>query len=147
MKLAKALKEKNRIVGQINKLKAIVQRENSREVKSSSKVDREKVYAELTKAIEELVTLKTAIFQANRGIYASIVAIGEMKAMIPWLQGLTTTTGVVETPQYGRNGEVYSREYTAFLTQEDIDAKVAEFEASIAKLQDEIDAYNATTEI
>lgn len=148
MNLAQALKEKNRLVGQINKLKAILQRENSREAKADSKVDREAIWNNLQTAIGTLVALKTSIFKANAGIYDKIVKLGELKALIPFVNGLPTTSGVVETPQYAqRDGAVYSREYTAFFTQEKVDAKVAELEAEIAKLQDEVDIYNATATI
>jgi hypothetical protein len=43
MKLAAALKEKNRLIGYINSQKEILARENSRYVKSTSKVDQEKI--------------------------------------------------------------------------------------------------------
>ena len=69
MKLAKALKEKNRLVGEIVRLKSIIERENSRIEKSTSKVDRDDLWERLALATESLIGIKAAIFTANAKVY------------------------------------------------------------------------------
>ena len=65
MKLAKALKEKNRLVGEVKRLKDLIARENSRNVKSTSKVDCKQLWEDLDNATSLLIKIKTAIFKAN----------------------------------------------------------------------------------
>jgi hypothetical protein len=96
MKLAAALKEKNRLIGYINSQKEILARENSRYVKSTSKVNQEEIWKNINSGIASLVKIKTSIFLANSGIYKSVVEIGEKKSLISWLKSLTTTDCIME---------------------------------------------------
>ena len=145
LKLARALKEKNRLVGEINRIKALINRENSRNVTSSSKVDCAKLWTELEDVSDKLVVLKTAIFKANAGIYGKIVLLGELKDMVTWIEDIPTTNGIFEKDTYG--GVTRKEEFTAFVKQEDIDGKTVEMQKLIATTQDEVDEYNAKTEI
>ena len=146
MKLAKALKEKNRLVGEINRIKNIICRENSRNVKSSSKVDRNALWNELAHTTGRLIAIKAAIFKANAGIYEKIVMMAELKSKIGWISSLNTTNGVIEQPNYRGEG-VISDTFDAFIKQEDVDQMISEIQNEIAALQDEIDEYNATVTI
>jgi hypothetical protein len=142
MKLAKALKEKNRLVGEVNRLKGLIQRENSRDVKSTSKVDVALLWDALTNATTSLVAIKTAIFKANIGIYDKIVLMGELKAKAEWIKSLDTKDGIVEENTHYANPIV--KEYKAYLNTEAIDNLTVELQEQIVVLQDEIDEYNAT---
>lgn len=144
MKLSKALKEKNRLVGEINRIKQLISRENSRDVKSSSKVDVDKLWLDLNLTTNKLVTIKAAIFKANVGIYANIVSMGELKDRIYWMASVNTNNEKSERP-YGEH--ILTTEYKACKTQEDIDNMTKAMQDEIARLQDEIDEYNATTMI
>jgi len=142
MKLAKALKEKNRLVGEVNRLKGLIQRENSRDVKSTSKVDVALLWDALTNATTNLIAIKTAIFKANIGIYDKIVRMGELKAKAEWIKTLDTRDGIVEDNAHYGNPIV--REYKAYLNTEAIDDLTVQLQEEIVVLQDEIDEYNAT---
>ena len=144
MKLAKALKEKNRVVGDINRLQELLRRENSRETKSTSTVNVEKVWEDLQAATDRIVAIKTAIFKANVGIYDKIVRMGELKSRISFLDMVPTKDGV-EDISYGMSTGV--KEYKAWMNQQMKDNEVLVFEKQIADLQDEIDEYNATVEV
>lgn len=145
MKLAKALKEKNRLVGEINRLKELIQRENSRNVKSKSTVDVGKLWEELDATSNKLVALKTAIFKANVGIYDKIVRMAELKGLAAWVVGISTDDETHEQPTYGGNSIV--TEMKAHFNREAVDGIVKKFQDEIAKLQDEVDEYNATVTI
>lgn len=145
MKLAKALKEKNRLVGEINRLRNIIARENSRESRNTSKVDVATVSKDLDKAMASLAAIKTAIAKANVGIYEAIETMAEKKSHIQWLSGLNTQDGIVEQPGYG--GTIIKQEFKAFLKKEDIDSITKQYQDEIAALQDQIDEYNATNSI
>jgi hypothetical protein len=146
MKLAKALKEKNRLVGDICRIKNLIQRENSRNVKSTAKTDRAALWKELADTTGRLVALKAAIFRANAGIYEKIVMMAELKSKATWITSLNTTDGVIETPNYHGEG-VTTETFDAFLKQEDIDKMTVDLQTAIADLQDEIDEYNATVTV
>lgn len=145
MKLAKALKEKNRLVGELARLKAIILRENSRSEKSTSKIDRKKIWDDYTIVTAHLVAIKTAIFKANAGIYHTIAAIGEAKSLAEWIKVIDVQDGLVETPSF--RGEPTKNTFTAYLKQEDIDTMTAKLQDQIAAFQDELDTYNATVDV
>ena len=142
MKLTKALKEKNRLVGEINRIKQLISRENSRDVKSSSTVDASKLWEDLALTTDKLVALKTAIFKANVGIYGSIVRMSELKDRMYWIPSVSTNNEKTERP-YGEH--ILVTEFKACKTREDIDNMQKELQDEIAKLQDEVDEYNAKT--
>ena len=58
MKLSKALKEKNRLAGEVARLKTIIQRENSRDTKSTSTVDVAATWTKFQEATEALILIK-----------------------------------------------------------------------------------------
>lgn len=145
MKLAKALKEKNRLVGEINRLKVLINRENSRDVKSTSKVDVESLFSQLDAATKSLIAIKTAIFKANVGIYEKIVTLGELKTRIEWIKTILTRDGIEVYSQI--RDAVITKEFKAYKTQEDIDNEIASLQIEIDKIQDAVDEYNATVSV
>ena len=146
MKLTKALKEKNRLVGEIKRLKDLIQRENSRNVKSTSKVDCKQLWTDLDNAIDNLVKIKTAIFKANAGIYQKIVTMGELKSKVEWIKTLNTKDGVEEVSNY-RAETIKTEQFVAYVKQEGIDNFIVSLQSSIASLQDDLDEYNATVNV
>ena len=146
MKLARALKEKNRLVGEVNRIKAIIIRDNSLELKRVGNKDREQQWIDYRDAVVKLVEIKTAIFKANAGIYETIVCMSEKKAELAWITDLNTQDGVEEIQNFS-NDNVVKKEYSAYLKQSDIDSYIVSLQKDIADLQDELDEFNAKTEI
>jgi hypothetical protein len=146
MKLAKALKEKNRLVGDIKRLQAILQRENSRPSTSTSKFDLAEVVQSLADQTENLIKLKAAIFAANAGIYKKILRMGELKAHIAFLATLDTRDGEFLVNNYG-SGTTLTETRKAYYRAEVIDGVTVDFQKEIAQLQDEIDEYNGITDV
>ena len=148
VKLARALKEKNRLVGDINRLRKLFERENSRLENTKSTSSREKIWKDLENTTAKLVQVKTAIFLANSGVYKKIVEMGELKSLISWLEVVDNTEDSQQVPERGENGITYREiKRTAFLNQEKVDSKILDVQKVIAQLQDEIDEYNATVAV
>ena len=78
-------------------------------------------------------------------IYEKIEYMKELKGMIAYLKELNTTDGVIENPTYGT--QTNRLVYSAHFKQSQIDDMTRELQNKIENLQDQIDSYNATTEI
>ena len=146
MKLAKALKEKNRLVGEVTRIKSLIERSNSRNVKSSTKTDCAALWFDFEETVRKLVNIKTAIFKANIGIYSKIVTMGELKTKAQWIKTLNTKDGAEEISNF-RSEVTKTEHFVAHIKQEDVDRLTVEIQATIVALQDEIDEYNATHNI
>lgn len=146
--LAKALKMKNALVGEINRAKEIFTRENSRSELSTSKVDRAAVYADIQAKTLALVSLKSAIAKANVGLYSTLAEMAEAKSSIAYLKTLNTQDGVVRSePSRFGSSPVVETKFDAFFSQEKVDAEVAKIQKRVEELQDVADTFNATTTI
>lgn len=144
--LARALKLKNRLAGQLTKVGGRAVAHNSYVVGSDSPYDTVKVFAEYGEIQKQLVELKAKIQVANAPIHKSIALMGEFRTEIVLLNSMSVTKGTVVEPRYGE-GQDTSRVYVAAIDKLARDNNVAELEQEIDILQDDIDAHNATTNI
>ena len=148
--LARALKEKNRIVGEINALKSIFSRENSRvETEGKAQRSRQEIWDNITKRTEDLIALKAKISTANVDIYPLIEKMSELKGRVTYVQGLNTLEGVEEPNQYqlARNPNAKAKTISAHFNITTVDQLVAALQKEIGDLQDKIDEFNATHRI
>ena len=141
MNLAQALKKKNRLAQKISTLQAEIQVENSARADNPRKINVEDSLAALDIAIEELLKIKIAIFVASPPVRENILRLGELKSRIIFLQDMNTTEGMVR--QYERDDVKYS----AIKDKVWVKNQIAECEALIDSLQDELDTFNHTTNI
>ena len=146
MNISKALKEKNRLIGQLNKIKEVLARENSRRDDSVSKIDRSQLSLEFKATQTKLVELKTAINKASVPIFASIIAMAELKSTIEFYKTLPTREGK-EIQILGRQGETKEYTWNSYINQQTVDEMIKESELTINKLQDIIDDFNASTQV
>ena len=126
--LARALKEKNRIVGEINALKSIFSRENSRvETEGKAQRSRQEIWDNITKRTEDLIALKAKIATANVDIYPLIEKMSELKGRVTYVQGLNTLEGVEEPNQYqlARNPNAKAKTISAHFNITTVDQLVA----------------------
>jgi hypothetical protein len=145
MKLAKALKLKNKLAGEVAQLKELLAQQNSRPIKQKFDYDNHQVLADLRAKIGELVVTKAAIAAANAEIYPQIFSLAEFKGLVAALKGLSTKEGVyVESLGYAQSVEV---EYAAQLKKPEVDKLAAEIEQQIQELQDTLDEFNFTHSI
>lgn len=139
LSLSKALKVKNRLAGRLAKVNSTIMSYNC-SIEGRKEVD----VAELDKLrlnlSNALVDLKAAIYDANRGIYRSIILIGEKKGDIDFLSGLNTKHGA--EPSY--QGTTVN--YVSVIQKQEVDKRVKQLEKEIDDLQDRIDKYNAEPE-
>ena len=146
MNLSQALKQKNRLAGEIVRQQQILQRENARRSDSVSTVDREAVWNKILMLSKELSVLKGKITVANIGIYPLIEWMAELKSRITFVQSLQKTEGE-EVSYVGRDQEKVTYTWNSFLNQQAVDTMVDTLQLQINELQDKIDSYNATTTI
>jgi hypothetical protein len=143
MKIAKALKLKNQLAGEVAQLKELLAKQNVRSSKQKFDYDNREVLTRLRAKLDELVKVKAAIAAANAEIYDKIFRLAELKGLVTTLTGLDTKTGVFH--EGGRFGEPgYEVEYVAQLGKVDVDKLVAEVKDQIQALQDTLDEFNFT---
>ena len=151
--LSQALKQKNRLAGEIARAREIVQRENSRKESQAVRADVRAVFEQNVARSRELAAFKGAIAAANagvlsgdRGIYAKLNLQAELRGLIVFLKGLNTKEGEeLERVGFLSRDEAARTVYVAVITRDEVDRRVATYQAEIEQLQDEIDAFNATT--
>ncbi|MCD6434836.1 MAG: hypothetical protein J7L15_00380 [Clostridiales bacterium] len=145
MKLAKALKEKNRLVKKIRELQVDISTYNSVVSDSEREVDIKSLMTELDQKVNELIVLKTKIFEASRPIRESIFRLSELKSKTSFLSGIDTTRGKVRSRHVMSSDATV--EYNAVLTKIDVDSLIENSENEIDSIQEEIDTFNHTAEI
>lgn len=143
MKLSKALKEKNRVAGEIAVLKTLLAQQNVRPSTQKFDYDAQDVLTQLRARLDELVKVKTGIAQANTAVYDKIFRLAELKGLSATLKTLDTKNGVFKESS-GIYGSAYDVEYVAQLKKTDVDRLVAETDAEIQALQDRLDEFNFT---
>jgi hypothetical protein len=146
MNLAQALKQKNRLAGELVRQQQILQRENARRSDSASKVNRIIVWQKILELSEELGILKGKITVANIGIYPMLERMAELKSRIAFLNSLPKREGE-ELTYVGRDQEKVTYTWNSTINQEQADAMIQGIQNDINALQDKIDSYNATTNV
>ena len=146
MKIHKALKIKNRLAGEISTLQSILIRENSRRSDNLSKVDAQQVDAELSAKRIELWRLKGAIAKATSAIVEKLAFLEETKSEIKFFSSLPNREGEEIVNALGGK-EIVKYTWTATFNRQFIDKKLVELQNNINSLQDEIDEFNAKTDI
>lgn len=144
MKLSKALKEKKRLTGEIQRLKRLIYSKNSyiEGSKVPEKFDVKELYAQLQSKIQELVNLKIVINEANKEIQSSIYLLSEYKGLIDFFNTLNTTEG----PTHDYHTDINTN-YCAQIDELEKEELIKKYQDKADRLQDQIDTYNYTTEI
>ena len=146
MKLAKALKLKNQLAGEVAQLKELLAKENVRSTRQKFDYHNREVLAQLRAKLAEWVRVKTVIALANVDAYEQIFRLAELKGLIAALKVLDTKNGVFH--EGGHFGDpAYEVEYIAQLSKVVVDGLVSEFEKEVQTLQDTLDEYNFTRSI
>jgi hypothetical protein len=136
--LAKALKVKNRLTGRLAKFQADIQAYNSVPQGQADQVNVLSLMKTREELVGALVSLKTAINDANRESQRDIYDMAEKKATAQFLAGINTRHGP-QPAVYPNTTEV---NYVAALKKADVDALVVRLEKEIDQLQDRLDQFN-----
>ena len=145
--LAQALKEKNRLAGEISRLWGLFQRENSCLENHTRSIDVEKTLQTIEYYTAKLVELKTKIGAVNAvGNLKNMYLLEEAKNRIAKLN----STNASEDPEreYSRSGDTYHYiKRTAVFNEEKILEMKRKLQLECNALQDKLDAYNALHKI
>jgi hypothetical protein len=140
--LAKALKEKNKVVSKIKELEGKIQQNNVTVKGNEFSYTVPVLLTALEKEKNKLVALKAEIFKANLPIYKDILELSEAKAHLSFLRGLNVQEGIVV--------ERYNDKEVTYVAQINLvkrDAIVEEYQTKVDTLQETIDTFNYSTQI
>lgn len=140
MNIKKALKEKNKLVNDINKLWSIVKGNNSYEAGNPIHFSVPDALEEIEEKIEKLVTLKVAIHKANFEVYSLIFRMSELKSMIKNLSAVCTEEGKIITHYSSTIGNKEVQ-----LNSLQIAIMIKSIQEEIDSIQDELDVFNVST--
>lgn len=146
MNIAKALKVKNRLVGELTKLQEIARRENSRRNDNPSQVNVGEVFDQIAETRSKLVSLKAAIVQASAPVAKELAQLAEVKAFLNWVPALPVREGE-EKVAIGHSKDTIDYTWTAFMNRQAVDRWVAKLQLEANSLQDQIDDFNAQTQV
>lgn len=141
MKIAKALKQKNVLIKEINRLKKLIADNNQYVEPNKPKFDVIDLNYEFLMKLSELISLKEKIAKANISINEKIYKMAELK-------GIASFYSILPCEDYvkydiNRNETVTK----SIISKVELDSKIKEIEKEIQDLQDEIDYFNQTTDI
>ncbi len=141
--LAQALKEKNRLVGEISKLWMLVQRENACWENRSRCIDINETMQTINEYTRKLIELKTKIGKANAGNLENMYTLEEYKSQISKYGNINTDE---EVRYLGENQDRTLQKTCVIKTSEVIKLEKS-LQIKCNQLQDALDAYNATHKI
>jgi hypothetical protein len=136
--LAKALKVENRLTGRLAKVQTDIQTYNSVPEGQADQVNVPALMKTREELVGALVSLKTAINDANGEVQRDIYDLAEKKATALFLSGVNTPHG----PQPPVHPSTIEVNYVAALKKADVDALVVRLENEIDQLQDKLDQFN-----
>jgi replicative superfamily II helicase len=144
MRIAKALKRKNQLAGEISKLGDIIVRQNVQLNENASRFNVKECYEQYKQKADDLVALKTGIARANADVWEKIFRIVELKGRITFLKRIDTKEGSFMERDYS---QMVQSVYTPALDAKFIQDEITAIENQIADLQDEVDEYNHSRSI
>lgn len=148
MNIHTALKQKSRLAGEINKLESRILQVNRWTSEQKAGGDARELMEKLTDKRREITTLKVKIQKANLGILDKLTLLAETKAKLTFLRNLENysyeTSEVIVPPRWEKQPETKS---FCALTKAEILDLIDSTQANVDSIQDEIDSYNAKTQI
>ena len=145
MNIRQALKEKNKLVKEIQDLYVRISQYNSVEVGAHRPYSPKQLMEIVNVKSNELVDLKTKIHIANAPVYDKIFRLSELKSTITRIKNLDCTEGV-SNDYYSRNRE-NPLVKTAEISIVERDEMVRFMEEQIETIQDILDTHNQNTQI
>ncbi|MGF1656942.1 MAG: hypothetical protein ACFCU3_08200 [Verrucomicrobiales bacterium] len=147
MKVAKALKEKNRLVGEIEEFKALIAQQNVRPDGREFDYNNHELLAQLRSRLEDLIKLKTKLATVNVTIYQDVFRLAELKGLVASLRRVEVKDGIFHEALGGFHSENVEVRYRSQLGRREIDVMVKELENEMAEVQDRLDDFNATASL
>jgi hypothetical protein len=148
--LARALKLKNKLAGEIKDLKNKIMSKNVILVGKNTdleiavnKYDVHKMYVELNDKKNKLVNLKIIINDANREIIHNIFTISELKDTLKFISSLDTREGLISRGYVESEAQMYFSQ----IDDNERDLIKKKLQNQIDVIQEEIDQHNHNTKI
>lgn len=139
--LAKLMKVKNRLAGRIAATQAEIVAYNSI-IEGTEVPDVRVLINTHDKMVEQMIKLKVALDDANRGSQRErIYQLAEKKSKLTWFKTLQTRHG----PHRGYDDKTIN--YVATVRKTEVDETVRRLEREIDETQDALDAYNASRKV
>lgn len=144
MKLKNALKKKGQLIKESIHFDTQLQKYNCVPVENADNraYDPRETLAKWLEKLNEIVDLKTKIYHANLPVYDKIVRMAELKGVVKRLLYLNCHSGILTDESYQKTNT-----YVSVISVKERDDLIQKFEDEIALLQDELDEYNAKTEL
>lgn len=142
MNISKALKQKTRLVKEINQKWEIVTKQNSIIIGNKRNFDVSLILKEIFELTNQLISLKEKIHLANAPVYSKIFRMSELKNMLKLIKSIDTKEGTVDS-RYGQNTNIYEVQISDF----EKNKMIEEVNKEIDQLQDELDYFNAVIQI
>lgn len=143
IRLAKALRIKNKLAGEIAELGRRLQGYNSYREENVPPFKADDVWAERQALVIKLTNLKAKISAANVPIQWAIFKLAELKSAVALVKEISTKAGVTSDPYGDDNTYVVKVQWDAVK----VAAIVKGTSAQIEEMQDLIEAHNASITI
>jgi hypothetical protein len=142
--IAKGLKIKNRLIGEINRVKGIIIRENSSREDNPSKVDTNDVYSLLCELRSQLVELKSKLAIASAPAAGLLAELTELKDFINFLPTVPAKDHI-DYISVGGGAQPMQKKWQCAIDRNSLELYSARTQERINELQDELDSFNAKT--
>ena len=145
--LRKALQMKTKLIGEINKHKALIKQFNVQKIGLEEKfINLDEELSMLRSKTDQLILLKTQITTKNVGIYENLTRIEEIKGLISFYESLPTKDTTER--EYDRKSESYTEVvYKSFINRQDSTGLVDILKKELGEKVDAVDEFNTTTHI
>ena len=143
MTIKQALKQKNKLIKTIGENTKLMQEYNSVEVGNERPYSSVELLAKISEDTKELAKLKTKIHIANTPVLENIFLMSELKSMVQSLKKMDCTEGK-SSGRYRMEIEVIKTSEISLVKRNET---IKELEGRIEVIQDELDLFNATTQI
>ena len=145
MTLAKALKVKNRLIGQLNSLREQATAHNNGRSDLTTSINIQDVWTELEEVKSRLIDLKGKVAVATAPISPKLVQMAELKSELKFIEEISVHEGTLDIGYGATTPKVVT--WLPYLTEVAKAKKMKELKEQIASTQDEVDEFNAATKI
>ena len=142
MNIAQALKQKAVLVSKIAKITSRMLESNSYNVKNKPSYNSKELYNQLLELKSKLVALKLAIMKASDPIREQILTMAEIKDTITNLNAMNVSAG--EVSNYRSDALIVM---ACTISMIERDAIISAAEETILKIQNDVDNFNAVTQV
>ena len=144
MTVARALKEKSRIITKLSEVRSTISRYNSVDLGTRRPVLVKDCLEKAGVLEENLMRIKVALHEANLGIARQLAELMLVRGQISFYEGLDTSEFRMVTDRDDMETKV-TRDVVVDKTESL--AKVEELKNRLDSIQDEVDEYNATHKV